>query len=76
MSWECRYKVQTYCRKLDTDCDPGRKGCVLYGKVYFPFSPEKNPPSMRPSAPDNDRKTADGNADDAPPEELTTQDDN
>ena len=44
MSWECRHKSDDQCNKLDVPCDPGRKGCVLYGKVYFPFAPDKNPP--------------------------------
>ncbi len=46
MSWECRYRSGEHCNKLETKCDPGRKGCVLHGKVYFPFAPEKNPEGM------------------------------
>ena len=47
MSWECRYRSGVHCNKLETKCDPGRKGCVLHGKVYFPFAPEKNPAGSR-----------------------------
>jgi hypothetical protein len=46
MSWECRYRSGEHCNKLEVTCDPGRKGCVLHGKVYFPFAPEKNPKGM------------------------------
>ncbi|MFP4431384.1 MAG: hypothetical protein ACLFPV_09055 [Spirochaetaceae bacterium] len=42
MSWECKYKSRDICVKLDKKCDPGQVGCVLHGKVYFPFKPEKN----------------------------------
>jgi len=43
MSWECRYRADGHCNKLNVRCDPGIRGCVLHGKVYFPFAPEKNP---------------------------------
>jgi len=56
VSWECRHKSGDLCNKLGVRCDPGRKGCVLYGKVYFPFSPEKNPPSMRESWDEKDSR--------------------
>jgi hypothetical protein len=46
MSWECRYRSGGHCNKLNVKCDPGIKGCVLHGKVYFPFAPEKNPEGM------------------------------
>lgn len=47
MSWECKYKSRDICVKLDKKCDPGQVGCVLHGKVHFPFKPEKNPDSGR-----------------------------
>jgi hypothetical protein len=47
MSWECRHRSGEHCNKLEVTCDPGRKGCVLHGKVYFPFAPEKNPSEFR-----------------------------
>jgi hypothetical protein len=59
VSWECRYKSGELCNKLGENCDPGRKGCVLRGKVYFPFAPEKNPPGMNVSQhpdPDSGKK--------------------
>jgi hypothetical protein len=42
MSWECKYKSGDTCHRLDLSCDPGRTGCVLHGRFYFPFAPEKN----------------------------------
>ena len=50
MSWECKYKSGSHCHKLNTKCDPGQKGCVLHGRVYFPFSPEKNTKQMNEDA--------------------------
>ncbi len=56
MSWECRYRSGDECVKLGVDCDPGRAGCVLRGRVYFPFAPEKNTQEMNEAAgrPDTD----------------------
>ena len=50
MSWECKYKSGDQCRRLDLECDPGRKGCVLHGRVYFPFAPEKNSKAISEAA--------------------------
>lgn len=50
MSWECRYKSGEHCNRLDTECDPGRSGCVLRGRFYFPFAPEKNSREMNEAA--------------------------
>lgn len=50
MSWECRYRSGDHCNKLDVECDPGRTGCVLHGRFYFPFAPEKNTREMNEAA--------------------------
>jgi hypothetical protein len=50
MSWECRHRSGDECVKLDATCDPGRTGCVLRGRVYFPFAPHKNPAAMNDAA--------------------------
>jgi len=47
MEWQmgsgfsCPHLVDEQCVKLQKPCDPGDKGCVLYGKVVFsnPNSP-------------------------------------
>ncbi len=33
--WGCNYLSGSWCKLLDKECDPGDKGCVLYGKVVF-----------------------------------------
>jgi len=41
-AWGCTYLVEdNYCSLLKKVCDPGDKGCVLYGKALFsnPESP-------------------------------------
>lgn len=50
MSWECRHRSGNECVRLDTECDPGRPGCVLHGRVYFPFAPHKNTAAMNEAA--------------------------
>jgi len=50
MSWECRHKSGDHCNRLDVECDPGRTGCVLHGRFYFPFAPEKNTKAMNDAA--------------------------
>jgi hypothetical protein len=43
-SWGCPHEFNGLCQKvLQRECDPGMKGCVLYGRVVF-ANPEKNPP--------------------------------
>jgi len=39
--WGCSHLSQDRCNLLQKKCDPGDKGCVLYGKVLFsnPDSP-------------------------------------
>lgn len=34
-SFSCPHIVETGCTRLKTDCVPGRRGCVLRGKVHF-----------------------------------------
>lgn len=40
-SFACPHYVNELCVKLNKPCDPGDKGCVLYGKFVFsnPSSP-------------------------------------
>jgi hypothetical protein len=42
MSWECKYLWKEECQKLNRECEPGQKGCVLKGKYDFPFKEENN----------------------------------
>ena len=41
-SWTCPHDVDGVCQKVHgAKCDPGMRGCVLFGKVKF-ASEEKN----------------------------------
>ncbi|WP_345984764.1 hypothetical protein WCX49_09025 [Sulfurimonas sp. HSL-1656] len=35
MGWTCSYQHGDLCDLLKKTCDPGDKGCVLYGKAVF-----------------------------------------
>lgn len=39
--FSCPHQANDECVKLKKPCDPGDKGCVLYGKFVFsnPYSP-------------------------------------
>ena len=39
--WGCPYFYNENCNKLQVKCEPGQKGCVLYGFAVFsdPNSP-------------------------------------
>jgi len=39
--WSCPHDVDGICDIIKKECDPGEKGCVLYGRVKF--SNENNP---------------------------------
>lgn len=46
-SWGCPHDIRGMCTKLgDIPCNPGMKGCILYGRFVF-SDPEKNSPSIR-----------------------------
>jgi hypothetical protein len=35
-SWGCPHEINDKCSKVnDVPCDPGMKGCVLYGRYVF-----------------------------------------
>jgi hypothetical protein len=41
-SWGCPHEINDKCSKVnDVPCDPGMKGCVLYGRYVF-AKDEKN----------------------------------
>ena len=40
--WGCPHYVNERCRLMNCECDPGKKGCVLYGS--FTFAPPPPPP--------------------------------
>jgi hypothetical protein len=34
-AWTCSHQIGETCDLLNKPCDPGDKGCVLYGKAVF-----------------------------------------
>jgi hypothetical protein len=47
--WGCQYLTkhedeETWCRQLNHKCDPGCKGCVLFGAGFF--SQENTPSNL------------------------------
>lgn len=48
--WGCPHEDNGVCRKVNQlRCDPGMKGCVLYGRFTF-SNPEKNRPARAVAA--------------------------
>jgi hypothetical protein len=48
--WGCPHEYNGVCQKVNhLPCDPGMKGCVLYGRVVF-SNQAKNPPHLRSQA--------------------------
>jgi hypothetical protein len=44
-SWGCPHEVNGRCQRvLNRPCDPGMKGCVLFGRFTF-SDPAKNRPA-------------------------------
>ena len=45
-SWGCPNEIKGQCMRVKgRDCDPGMKGCILYGRFVF-SNPDKNPPRI------------------------------
>ena len=56
-SWGCPHEIDGACQRVNqTTCDPGMRGCVLYGRFVF-----SNPAKNRPAKPDTP-KTGSGDA--------------
>ncbi|MCC7154505.1 MAG: hypothetical protein IT161_08015 [Bryobacterales bacterium] len=46
-SWGCPHEANGLCQKVNQlPCDPGMKGCVLYGRFEF-SNPDKNKPARK-----------------------------
>ena len=49
-SWGCPHELNGLCSRVNNlPCDPGMKGCVLYGRFVF-ANDEKNEPLRRKRA--------------------------
>ncbi len=33
--WSCPHNISEICEIIKKECNPGEKGCVLYGKTLF-----------------------------------------
>lgn len=48
--WGCPHEVQGECRRVSgRACDPGMKGCILFGRFTFSNETKNRPP--RPARP-------------------------
>jgi hypothetical protein len=46
-AWGCPHEVEGLCMKVNKrPCNPGMKGCVLYGRFAF-SDPDKNSPAIK-----------------------------
>jgi hypothetical protein len=46
-AWGCPHEVEGLCMKVkQLPCNPGMKGCVLYGRFAF-SDPDKNSPAIK-----------------------------
>lgn len=60
-SWGCPHEVKGLCSKIkNLTCDPGMKGCVLYGRFAF-SNPNKNSPSIKRKLEENKTEKEDDN---------------
>ena len=49
-AWGCPHETNDLCSKINNlPCDPGMKGCVLYGRFVF-FNDDKNKRQRQKSA--------------------------
>lgn len=48
-SWGCPHEVDGACQRVNhAACDPGMKGCVLYGRFEFSNPAKNRPPAAEP----------------------------
>jgi hypothetical protein len=48
--WGCPHEVDNKCQRVnDLPCDPGMKGCVLFGRFRF-ADDSKNRPKKKPAS--------------------------
>jgi hypothetical protein len=46
-TWSCPHEVKGLCMRVkQRPCDPGMKGCILYGRFAF-SDPAKNSPAVK-----------------------------
>lgn len=56
-AWGCPHEVDGLCMKVkQRPCNPGMKGCVLYGRFAF-SNPDKNSPAIKRKLEEKKRST-------------------
>lgn len=59
--WGCPHEVRGKCQRVNgMDCDPGMKGCVLFGRFVFSDESKNRPGGPRKRKPKPDQKKQDG----------------
>lgn len=54
-SWGCPHEVNGKCRRVNNlPCDPGMKGCVLFGRFVWADESKNRPPKGRNDAEGSD----------------------
>ena len=52
-SWGCPHEWKGYCQRVSgRECDPGMKGCVLFGRFRWADESKNRPRSASPMAGD------------------------
>ena len=61
-AWGCPHEVEGLCMKVkQRACNPGMKGCVLYGRFAF-SDPDKNSPAIKRKLEEKKRSATSSNA--------------
>jgi hypothetical protein len=61
-AWGCPHEVDGLCMKVkQRTCNPGMKGCVLYGRFAF-SDPDKNSPAIKRKLEEKKRSATSSNA--------------
>lgn len=64
-AWTCSHQLGDICDLLKKPCDPGEKGCVLYGKAVFSNPQTPSNAAVKRREDGRTRKTLRGEMDDA-----------
>lgn len=53
--WGCPHEANGKCQRLNgRDCDPGMKGCVLFGRYRFSVAAKNSPRILREAGEEQD----------------------
>ncbi|MBE0616278.1 MAG: hypothetical protein IH604_21630 [Burkholderiales bacterium] len=64
-SWGCPHELNDKCAKVNMiACDPGMKGCVLYGRFVFANEEKNRRPRQKEARGEENTASTDGGAGD------------